>query len=118
MQRIMLAGVALATLSLPVLANDTTAQLGAGGLIFVQNYTVQMLSEDLYVSPEEVRVKYEFKNTADTAEHVLVAFPMPDIAGSGDFMVAIPTDDTENLFGFETTFNGEAVDAELWLVLA
>ncbi|MDB5505499.1 MAG: hypothetical protein JWR75_137 [Devosia sp.] len=113
MQKTMVAGVALAVLTLPVSANDTTAQLGTGGLIFVQNYTVQMLSEDLYISPDEVRVKYEFKNTADTAEHVLVAFPMPDIEGSGDFMVAIPTDDTENLFGFETTFNGEPVDAEL-----
>jgi len=111
-------------LALPALANDTTAQLGAGGLVFVGNDAIQMASEDLYVSPSEVRVTYEFNNVTDEDQTVLVAFPMPDIEGSGDFMVDVPIqtaggegrpaiDDPNNLFGFATTFNGEPVDAEL-----
>lgn len=94
-------------------ANDTMATLGAGGLIFIQTGTVKMLSEDLYISPAEVRVKYEFRNDGEAGEKTLVAFPLPDITGSPDFMVSIPTEDPENIFGFQTSLNGEPVDAEL-----
>lgn len=111
-------------LALPALANDTTAQLSAGGLVFVANDKIQMASEDLYVSPTEVRVSYEFDNVSDEAQTILVAFPMPDVEGSGDFMVDVPVqhtdengrpliDDPDNLFGFATTFNGQPVEAEL-----
>lgn len=115
--------LALAVAS-PVLANDTTAQLGVGGLVFVSNESIQMASEDLFVSPEEVRVAYEFNNISDAAQTILVAFPMPDVEGGGNMMVDIPvqyTDedgkpliaDPDNLFGFATEFNGQPVEAEL-----
>lgn len=107
---LLLAGFALAT---PALANDTMSTLGAGGLIFVQTEEVRMLSEDLYVSPDEVRVKYEFRNEGESDSSALVAFPLPDITGDGDFMVAIPTEDPVNLFGFTTLFNGRPVEATL-----
>ena len=97
----------------PSLANDTMSTLGAGGLVFVQTDDVKMLSEDLYVSPEQVRVKYEFRNEGAEDTDALVAFPMPDITGDGDFMVAIPTEDPQNIFGFQTLVNGEPVSAEL-----
>lgn len=111
-------------LAMPAMANDTTAQLGAGGLVFVANDNIQMASEDLYVSPSEVRVTYAFDNISDKDQTILVAFPMPDIEGSGDFMVDVPVqsagsddrpaiEDPDNLFGFSTTFNGEPVTAEL-----
>ncbi|RYE60384.1 MAG: DUF4424 domain-containing protein, partial [Hyphomicrobiales bacterium] len=111
-------------LAMPAVANDTTAQLGTGGLVFVTNEQIRMASEDLYISPTEVRVTYEFENTSDEDQHILVAFPMPDVQGSGDFMVDVPVQsagyeghtpitDPENLFGFATTFNGAPVDAEL-----
>ena len=94
-------------------ANDTTAQLGTGGLVFVTNENIQMASEDLFVSPTEVKVVYKFHNKSDKDQHILIAFPMPDIEGSGDFMVGIPTEDPENIFGFATTFNGAPVEATL-----
>lgn len=107
-------------LAMPAVGNDTTAQLGTGGLVFVTNETIRMASEDLYISPTEVRVTYEFENTSDEDQRILVAFPMPDVQGSGDFMVDVPAQhaeqtnaDPENLFGFATTFNGAPVDAEL-----
>ena len=95
------------------LANDSMANLGAGGLVFVRTDSVKMVSEDLYVSPDLVRVRYEFRNEGETDAQTLVAFPMPDITGSPDFMVSIPTEDPENIFGFETLFNGEPVEATL-----
>ena len=103
----------LAGFALPVAANDTTATVGVGGLQFVQNDNVRMVSEDLYLSMDEVRVKYVFENLTDTEQHVLVAFPMPDITGEYFSPNAYPTDDPENVFGFQTTFNGEPVAAEL-----
>lgn len=94
----------------PATANDTMSQLGTGGLIFLTSGKVAMQSEDLYVSMDEVRVAYEFRNDGETDETALVAFPLPDITGSGDFMVSIPTNSTDNIFGFTTTFNGEPVE--------
>lgn len=99
--------------AVPAAANDTTATLGAGGLTFLTTETVQMMTEDLYVSPSEVRVTYTFRNLGDSDEPTLVAFPMPDITGSPDFMVSVPTQDAENLFGFETLVDGEPVAAQL-----
>lgn len=103
----------LAVLSAPALANDTMSQLGTGGLVFLTSQNVAMQSEDLTVSPEQVKVVYEFKNNGAEDEHALVSFPLPDITGDGDFMVSIPGEDPENLFGFTTTFDGEPVDVTL-----
>lgn len=109
-----LAAVLLASvLAVPAAANDTMATLGTGGLTFINSENVKMLKEDLYISPSEVRVRYEFQNQGDADEPTLVAFPMPDITGSPDFMVSIPTEEIENIFGFETLVDGEPVAATL-----
>ncbi|HEV7275352.1 MAG TPA: DUF4424 domain-containing protein [Devosiaceae bacterium] len=94
-------------------ANDTSATLSAGGLVFVQSEDVRLLSEDLYLSMDEVRVRYEFRNEGSEDRRTLVAFPLPDITGSPDLMVSIPTEDPENIFGFTTLFDGEPLEAEL-----
>lgn len=99
--------------ALPAAANDTTAVLGTGGLAFISTDTLKMKSEDLFVSPKEIRVRYEFQNLTDEAQDVLVAFPLPDIEGSGDFNVAVPDMESDNVFGFKTRFGGEPVDATL-----
>lgn len=108
-----LAFLALILAAAPALANDTTAELGTGGLVFVGNDSVKMQSEDLYISPEQVQVTYVFRNTAEESRDILVAFPLPDITGSPDFMVSVPDMESDNSFGFETRFNGEPVDATL-----
>lgn len=109
-----LLGVALALLlAAPALANDTMATLGTGGLVFLQSPDVKMVREDLYVSPEQIRVRYEFRNEGAEDQEALVAFPLPDITGDGDFMTAVPSEDPANIFGFETTVNGEPVQSEL-----
>jgi len=105
--------MAVALLPLPAFANDTMAQLGTGGLVFMINDDIEMASEELSISTEQVKVVYEFHNKSTEDQHILVAFPMPDIKGDGDFMVSIPTEDPDNIFGFETTFNGKKVRATL-----
>lgn len=107
------AGLALSVLAGPGLANDSSAVLGAGGLVFVKNENIRMVSEDLYLSMDEVRVVYRFENLTDEDQAVLVAFPMPAITGSFHGNVSYPTQDRENIFGFKTTFDGEPVNAVL-----
>ena len=65
--RKILTGVALAALlasGLPALANDSSAEMAAGGLILTQDADIEMRSEDLFISAEKVVVKYRFFNTA------------------------------------------------------
>jgi len=112
MRFLLVAATALLSVS-SALANDTTAELGTGGLVFITTDQLKMKSEDLFVSPEQVKVTYEFQNLTDKPLDVLVAFPMPDVEGSGDFNVAVPDRESDNMFGFETTFNGKPVDATL-----
>jgi hypothetical protein len=97
----------------PVLANDTSAVLTTGGLEFVGNLDIVMDSEELFISKEEIRVVYQFRNSGTEDQNILVAFPMPDIVPSVYAPVAFPTGPADNLFAFETSFNGEPVEAVL-----
>ena len=100
---LVIAGVAAA----PALANDTSAELATGGLIFVRNDNVEMRSEDLAISAKEVSVRYRFFNTSDKDVTVLVAFPMPEIKiEEPDQNIAVPTEDPVNFLAFATTVNG------------
>jgi hypothetical protein len=90
-------------------ANDSTAELATGGLAYVMTDEVEMQSEDLFISMQEVRVRYEFVNTSDHDVTTLVAFPMPDIKGDIDFLESVPVDDPVNFLGFKTTVDGKPV---------
>ena len=107
-------GLLALLLAAPARGNDTMAELGTRGLSFVRSDRIEMQSEDLFVSPEEIHITYTFRNTGQDDEDVLVAFPVPDIEGSMDFMTSVPTEDPDNLFGFSTRFEGKPVEAELY----
>lgn len=109
----LLLALVLLVLPAPALGNDSMAALGAGGLSFVATDDVTMVREDLFVSADEVRVSYEFRNTSDHDVDTLVAFPLPDIEGGSEMPAGIPSEDPANPFGFKTTFNGAPVAAEL-----
>jgi hypothetical protein len=61
------------------LANDTEAELGIGGLVLRKNAHVEMRSEDLYVSINEIRVRYRFYNKSGSDVSTVVAFPLPKV---------------------------------------
>lgn len=60
----------------PALANDAFAAMEAGNLVLKKSDGVAMESEDLYLSTEEVRVRYVFRNTTPKEVRSLVAFPV------------------------------------------
>jgi hypothetical protein len=100
--------------ALPAVANDTSAELTTGGLIFVRNPDIEMRSEDLHISTEEVRVRYSFFNKSTRSVTVLVAFPMPDIKVDGlDDNISVPTNDPANVLGFTTSVNGKPTEIQL-----
>lgn len=113
MRRLALLSMLFAAAAGPALANDSTAELGAGGLVYVTTEAIAMTSEDLFISMDEVRVRYTFENKSDRDVTTLVAFPMPDIKGSLDFMEAVPVDDPVNFLGFRTTVDGKPVEAKV-----
>ena len=109
------AGILIGVLaSAPALANDTTAELASGGLEFVRNPVVEMRSEQLFVSSQQVRVTYHFFNTSDQPVTNLVAFPLPDITvDNPDWNVSVPTEEPVNFLSFSTQANGQKVTTQV-----
>ncbi|WP_339913215.1 DUF4424 family protein [uncultured Brevundimonas sp.] len=110
------AAVALITtllLAPPAAANDTVASLKAGGLVFERTDGITMLSEDLFLSMNEVRVTYRFLNHTDEGIETIVAFPMPDI--EPDWMGSIrgPIPDPMRALPFITRIDGYSVDTQV-----
>jgi hypothetical protein len=94
-------------------ANDSTAELGAGGLVLSRSDVVRMAREDLFISKEEVRVDYVFRNESEEDVTSIVAFPMPEIEASPGLNVAIPFDSDDDFLGFEVIVDGAKVEPEL-----
>jgi hypothetical protein len=96
-------------------ANDTSAELAAGGLVITRNDAIEMQAEDLFISKKAVRVTYRFVNTSGRDTTIRVAFPMPDIGGPGAFEsdVSIPVEAPANILAFSTTADGKPVRTEL-----
>lgn len=104
---------ALAFAALPAIADDSTAELATSGLVFVHNDAVEMRSEDLFISLDEVRARYLFVNTSNRDVTNLVAFPLPDLAGGAEPDIAVPKPDQANFLGFTTLVNGRPVEAKI-----
>ncbi|MEI9902484.1 MAG: DUF4424 family protein [Hyphomicrobium sp.] len=90
MIRLFTAALALSMLGASASANDSTAELAAGGLVLKKTADIEMQSEDLFVSAEKVRVAYRFLNTSAQDISTVVAFPLPDIGSEEEADFAIP----------------------------
>lgn len=112
------AGVAVAAMLLCLLAfaapargNDSSATLGAGGLILTRTETVALEAEDLYISLDEIRVRYRFRNTGPADVETVVAFPLPeiDLWTYAETPIDLPVDDPLNFVGFTVNVDGAPV---------
>jgi hypothetical protein len=108
MSRTVLPIAAILGLATAALANDSTATTAAGGLVLRQSADIDMVSEDLYVSVEQIRVHYVFRSRAPRDLAVTVAFPMPDrdLSAMRESDVGYPSD-------FHTSVAGRPVAATL-----
>src|SRR5579864_6640266 len=96
--------------SAPSRANDTSAELAIGGLVFTKNSDVSIESEDLAITPATVTVRYVFLNQSPNPVMLTVAFPLPDIDLIDAETVAFPTSDPVNFVGFSTKVDGKPVN--------
>jgi hypothetical protein len=94
----------------PAGANDAVASLALGGIELGRTAFVEMREEELYISPNEVRVRYVFRNMTDKGLDTLVAFPLPPISLPLDFdYYQLPFEDQPNYVGFTTRIDGVEV---------
>jgi hypothetical protein len=94
----------------PAAANDSSASLDVGGLKLTYNPNVSVESEDLYLSRDEVRVTYHFRNRSDHDISTLVAFPLPtmEIGEEGNYI--LEGKDPVNVMDFQVTVDGKQVE--------
>jgi Domain of unknown function (DUF4424) len=97
----------------PVLANDSSAELSVGGLVFKKNSDVSIESEDLRIGIDNVIVRYRFRNQSRAPVTLTIAFPLPDIDLSEAENTAIPTSDPNNFVGFRTKIDGKPATFEI-----
>jgi hypothetical protein len=104
------AAVALAMwAAVPAAANDSTATLSVGGLQLEKTDKIAMLSEDLYLSAKEVRVRYVYRNLTNAPVTMRVAFPLPEIEMYSESPVDLPNPDDANFVNFKTLVDGQNV---------
>ncbi|ORE93771.1 DUF4424 domain-containing protein [Aurantimonas sp. 22II-16-19i] len=95
----------------PALANDSTANFAAGGLVLTKTDAIEMRREDLAISLERISVDYEFVNVTDQPVTTTVAFPLPEIAiDPFNGNVDLPSDNPDDPFLFETMVDGKPVE--------
>jgi len=94
-------------------ANDSTASLDAGGLTLTFNPDISMESEDLYLSPGEVRVVYRFHNTSNHDIATLVAFPLPVMTIGEQGNYDLEERDPVYLMDFKVTAEGKTVEPKV-----
>ena len=100
-----------AIVAAPACADDSSAALGAGGVVLTHGTPVRMAAEDLFISPKQVRVHFVFANDTDKDIDTVVAFPLPDIdtATYWGSAVGTVTDDPANFIGFRLSVDGKPV---------
>ena len=92
------------------LANDSTGYVATGGVQYLKNKDVQMLSEDLLISKKIIQVDYQFKNLSPRDITETILFPLPKIENffESDFA------DTERLLkSFKVQINGKSIQPDM-----
>jgi len=102
-------------LGVPARANDSAAELDAGGLVLRREPGITLTSEDLSISPARIDVTYVFRNQVDEPRTVRIAFPLPPIDGRALSVSALKLPDPEraNFVGFTVSVDGRPVEPEL-----
>lgn len=99
-------------ISAVALADDSVASIAAGGIVLEKTDDIALLSEELFISRKEIRVRFEFRNETENAIQTLVAFALPDIdieAYRKHGVFVVPSEDPANFIGFTVKVDGQRV---------
>lgn len=108
-----IAAALFAALPLGALANDSTASLATGDLVLVPNGDIRLVQEDLYLSPDKVRVRYLFENTGPRPITTVVAFPLPPIDLGGETNYGFYPGDPVDVIGFRLWIDDRRVPVSI-----
>jgi len=106
----------LALLPLPsaeVLANDSVAEIGTGGLLLARSDVISLDKEELFVSLDKIDVAYVFRNHGQQDVETVVAFPMPDLRYNPWGDTALPQGEGDNFLGFSVMAEGKPLAVNL-----
>ena len=94
-----------------VAADDSSAALGMGGVVFTQSPDIRMTDEDLKISPKSVSIRFVFANESGKDIDTVVAFPLPDIntAEFSNSPIGTVTNDPVNFVGFSVREDGHPI---------
>ncbi|HEY4941556.1 MAG TPA: DUF4424 family protein [Rhizomicrobium sp.] len=111
MNRILPAALLCSALVPAALADDSSARLGAGGIVLTRNADIRMATEDLYLSPNAVKVHYTFVNDSGKDIDTIVAFPLPDVDNYelAESPIGSTKGTTPNFVGFALTVDGQRI---------
>ena len=99
--------LAVALCTTPVQANDSSAVIGAGGLVLTKSDAIVMQAEDLWISENKIKVAYQFLNTSSQPITTRVAFPLPALPAETDMdLNADPL--AANPMGFKLSIDGKS----------
>jgi hypothetical protein len=97
------------------MANDSTGFQSTTGIQLSSTADIRMQSEDLYISPTQIRIDYDFHSVADHPVTTLVVFPLPDLDLSQGLTApnwAFPAD-RSNFLDFQVSVDGSPITARL-----
>jgi hypothetical protein len=99
----------------PARANDSAAELDAGGLILRREPGIALASEDLSIAGDRISVSYLFRNQVREPRTVRIAFPLPPIDGRelSFSALSLPHPESPNVVGFTVTVDGKPLEPEL-----
>ena len=97
----------------PARANDSIAEIKTGGLVLTRTDAISMDGEQLFISLNEIRVAYRFRNGTGKNIESTVAFPMPDVRFDPYEDTALPNLNSNNFLDFSVTIEGRPVAAKL-----
>ncbi|MBU3732524.1 MAG: DUF4424 domain-containing protein [Beijerinckiaceae bacterium] len=107
---------------LPSTANDSMSDLAAGGLVLITNDDIVMQKEDLYLSENEIKIRYEMRNESQKIIKARVAFPLPEIphitpsgftTSKGGYNIAIQPPTDPNILDFSVVVNGKVINPDV-----
>ncbi|NMM43588.1 DUF4424 family protein [Rhodospirillaceae bacterium KN72] len=98
-------------LAIPCLANDSVIAIDAGGIDFARTDAIRIVSEDLFISTDRIRVRYIFENVTPEDVTLTVGFPLPPVFAN-DLVDRTPETATDGAYmTFETTVDEIQVQA-------
>jgi len=113
MRKTALLTAALLALAVPALANDSEAAIHLGGIELVANKSISIDSEDLYISQDEIRVKYRYTNHSAKDLELTISFPLPPVKAKDAEQYELEGTPDFTQLKFHTTVDGKPVKLQM-----